>query len=113
MTRVFTHPSGNGYAEKTGTFASILLVALFGPLYLLIRHAWLAALTAVPVEIAISVAAIILGGSQDRSVAIFFLWIAFAQWALGMAMQAAIARAYLRRGWREITPAPAARTAQT
>lgn len=97
MTRKFQNPQ-NGYVEEVGT-ASLALTSVFGPIYLLYRGAWFAALVHLLVApITFGAALLISGGAPAIVLPIFFaglFWIAFFT-------QPLVCIAYLRRGWHEI-----------
>lgn len=95
--RAFAHPT-NGYVEKIGDEV-IVFTVLLGPFYLGYRRAWAAAVAwvfAAPVAFFLCFAF-----APGPGAAVVFTLIAFV--VIAFVMRPMIAKAYLRRGWREVT----------
>ncbi len=107
MATYFMHPSRAGHVEQAGGLKAYWLTFFFGPFYLLVKRAYLAAVLYAATE-SLALMLIDLGasafphGSRSVMVVLFVLWNCVGAAALYDMTVAA----YRKRGWREVAGLP-------
>jgi hypothetical protein len=107
MATYFVHPSRAGHVEQAGGLRAYWLTFFFGPFYLVVKRAYVAAVLYAATE-ALGVMLIVLGAStfpRDRQgvmVVLFALWNCVG----AAAFYDMTATAYRKRGWRQVAGLP-------
>lgn len=96
----FSHPSGNGYTESVELFPCIVWTALFGPLYLAYKQAWVSALILLILNPLAAFVAVAIGTATNAPLGVA-VWLV-EMVIIGWGAVDSIGQSYLKRGWKRV-----------